>query len=159
MKSTRTCPICGSEFAPKAIYTVACSGTCARTVKRLREAIRQYNAGNREIRDETLEGIMRLLEADEAVNAARAEIEESKVAKHLADELEDEAENERWRERQKARLSFHRLGASIVREGYAKMLARGWRPLVPSPPLPPEQRSIKRLDLSGIVKRRDFHTP
>lgn len=96
---------------------------------------------------------MRLLEADEVVNAARAEIEEIKAAKFLADELEDEADNERWQDRQKARVSFHRLGASIVREGYAKMLARGWHPMVPAPPLPPEQRSIKRLDLSRITGR------
>lgn len=127
----RTCPICSSTFQPQRITSLTCSALCSRKAKRLRESIKAFNAGERDLREETLEQAMRLLGADEVIAAAKAEREAQREL--LDDECEDIAEERRWRNAYAAELVMERKWMADWREARLRMIARGHRPLWVTP--------------------------
>lgn len=94
----RVCPICEAAFQPKAVTSLTCGAACSNKAKKLRSAMKAFNAGERDLRPKTLEQAMRLLEADEIISAAKAQREAQRPQRVLLDdECEDEAEDQRWR--------------------------------------------------------------
>jgi hypothetical protein len=67
----RTCPICDSKFTAQRLTSLTCGPVCSQKAKKLRGAIKAFNAGKRDLRPATLEQAMRLLEADEIISAMR----------------------------------------------------------------------------------------
>ncbi|MBY6043626.1 hypothetical protein [Phaeobacter italicus] len=90
----RTCPICESKFTAQRVTSLTCGAACSNKAKKLRSAMKAFNAGKRDLRPKTLEQAMRLLEADEIISASKAQREAAEV---LDDEVDDPAEDQRWR--------------------------------------------------------------
>ncbi|EDZ46908.1 hypothetical protein RBY4I_2125 [Rhodobacterales bacterium Y4I] len=130
MTEERTCPICESSFTPKAVTSLTCSAPCSKEAKKLREAIKAFNAGERELRPKTLELAMRLLEADEVITAAKAQ---RKAAEVLDDEAEDPAEDEHWRNAYAAEQAMQRKWMADWRAARLRLIARGHRPMWVTP--------------------------
>lgn len=121
----RTCPICEATFQPKAISSLTCGPSCSNKAKKLRSALKAFNAGKRELRPATLEQAMRLLEADEIIAAAKAQ---RKAAEVLDDEVDDPAEDRRWRNAYAAEQAMQRKWMADWRAAKLRMIARGHRP-------------------------------
>lgn len=130
MTEERTCPICESSFTPKAVTSLTCSAPCSKKAKKLREAIKAFNAGERELRPKTLEQAVRLLEADEIISASKAQREAAEV---LDDEVDDPAEDQRWRNAYARRQAIERKWMLDWREAKYRLIARGHRPMWVTP--------------------------
>ena len=126
----RTCPICDSKFTAQRLTSLTCSTPCSKKAKKLREAVKAVNAGERELRPKTLEQAMRLLEADEVITAAKAAREAAEV---LDDEADDPAEDQRWRNAYAAEQAMQRKWMADWRAARLRMVARGHRPMWVTP--------------------------
>ena len=121
----RSCPICSAPFQSRNVKALTCSPVCSKRAKKLREAVRAYNAGQRDLRPETLEAAMQLLEADEGRTetlAARPHVEV------LDNDCEDVRDERRWKKLYAARLAQERRWMREWREAKLRMIARGHRP-------------------------------
>jgi hypothetical protein len=134
---TRQCPICGCPFQPKAVNSLTCSPACSKKAEKLREAIKAFNAGKRDLREKTLEQAMHLLDADEVISAAKAEQAQRKAEaeQEAQDAAEHAAELEAER-RWNAMISEH---MQVCRD---RMKAKGWKPLTLSPTAPEARRKF-----------------
>lgn len=101
----RTCPICEAAFQPKAVTSLTCGAACSNKAKKLRSAIKAFNAGKRDLRPKTREQAMRLLEADKIISTAKAQRPQREV---LDDEVDDPAEDQRWRNAYAAEQALQR---------------------------------------------------
>ncbi|WP_460274516.1 hypothetical protein [Celeribacter sp. ULVN23_4] len=136
----RTCPICGCPFQPKAVNSLTCSPVCSKKAERLRDAVRQFNAGKRDLRPKTLEQAMRLLEADEVIAAAKAEQAQRKAeAEQAEQEAQDAAEHA-------AELEAERRWNAMISEHMQacrdRMKTKGWGPLTLSTTAPEARRKF-----------------
>ena len=112
-------------FQPLKVKALTCSSVCSKKAKKLREAIKAYNAGQRDLRPQTLEAAMLLLGADEIraeTIAARPPVEV------LNDDCEDVRDERRWQKFHAARLAQERRWMREWREAKLRMIARGHRP-------------------------------
>lgn len=126
----RVCPICESRFTPKAISSLTCGAACSNKAKKLRSAMKAFNAGKRDLRPATLEQAMRLLEADEIISASK---DQRKAAEVLDDEVDDPAEDQRWRNAYAAEQAMQRKWMADWRAAKLRMIARGRRPMWATP--------------------------
>lgn len=126
----RTCPICESKFTAQRVTSLTCGAACSNKAKKLRSAMKAFNAGKRDLRPATLEQAMRLLEADEIISASKAQREAAEV---LDNEVDDPAEDQRWRNAFARRQAIERKWMADWRAARLRMVARGHRPMWVTP--------------------------
>lgn len=126
----RNCPICESRFTPKAVTSLTCGPICSKKAKKLREAVKAFNEGRKDITPATLERVMRLLEADQVITAAKAQREAQRPQRVvLDDEAEDLAEDRRLRKAYAVEQATQRKWVADWRAARLRMVARGHRPM------------------------------
>lgn len=135
---TRTCPVCSITFTPRTIRSCTCSKQCGKRAEKLRAKGRAYDSGEKRITEETLATIIHILEADEAI-AAQAETKQA-ARVLLEDECDNPVNDALWREAHATQQAVQKKLAELMRQDRKRLIARGWKPIKPKPPLPPEQR-------------------
>ena len=101
---TRTCPCCGSAFTPRDIASVTCGPACSKRAYRLRQKHSAHQSGERNVTAKVLADIQRVLAADAAVDAEKAET----IAQRETEQAQRKADREAEREAQRARREAER---------------------------------------------------
>ena len=171
MTAERTCPICSSTFRPRTVRAITCSAACSKKAGKLRERIKEFNAGKRDLTERTLEACMKLLDADAVIAEAKAAAAERKNAQAEAKaaaaerkKAEAEAKAERKAERESRRAKrepteencerrenreaerkYNEFIAGLMRRG-REFIQETRPPYKPYVAPPPQERVRKRLN-------------